>query len=182
MKNTAGKVVVITGASRGLGLALAEEFGKRGARLVLAARDAGELLRARRKLLSIGAVRDEEDVLIVPADLRNSEEAEGLIDEATRQHYAALYARPHAMHDAFEQFAAFNQDATDNKAFLADKGKLTMPVLALGGDKSFGGAQADTLRVVATNVTMGIIPDSGHWIMDENPGVTTVLTVDFLGK
>ena len=80
-----GKVVVITGASRGLGLALAEEFGKRGARLVLAARDAGELLRARRKLLSIGAVRDEEDVLIVPADLRKSEEAEGLIDEATRQ-------------------------------------------------------------------------------------------------
>ena len=80
-----GKVVVITGASRGLGLALAEEFGRRGARLVLAARDAGELLRARRKLLSLGVVRDEEDVLIVPADLRKSEEAEGLIDEATRQ-------------------------------------------------------------------------------------------------
>jgi pimeloyl-ACP methyl ester carboxylesterase len=86
------------------------------------------------------------------------------------------------MHDAFEQFAAFNQDAIDNKAFLADKGKLTMPVLALGGDKSFGGAQADTLRVVATNVTMGIIPESGHWIMDENPRATTVLIVDFLAK
>jgi len=104
------------------------------------------------------------------------------IDEATRQHYAALYARPHAMHDAFEQFAAFNQDATDNKALLAQKGKLAMPVLALGGDKSFGAAEADTLRVVATNVTMGIVPDSGHWIMDENPGATTVLTVDFLAK
>jgi len=104
------------------------------------------------------------------------------IDEATRQHYASLYARPQAMHDAFEQFAAFNQDAIDNKAFLADKGRLTMPVLALGGDKSFGGAQADTLRVVATNVTMGIIPESGHWIMDENPRATTVLIVDFLAK
>jgi pimeloyl-ACP methyl ester carboxylesterase len=104
------------------------------------------------------------------------------IDEATRQHYAVLYARPHAMHDAFEQFAAFNQDAVDNKAFLADKGKLTMPVLALGGDKSFGAAEADTLQVVATNVTMGIVPDSGHWIMDENPKATTVLTVDFLAK
>ena len=104
------------------------------------------------------------------------------IDEATRQHYAALYARPHAMHDAFEQFAAFNQDATDNKALLAQKGKLAMPVLALGGDKSFGAAEADTLRVVATNVTMGIVPESGHWIMDENPGATTVLTVDFLTK
>jgi pimeloyl-ACP methyl ester carboxylesterase len=104
------------------------------------------------------------------------------IDEATRQHYAALYARPHAMHDAFEQFGAFNQDAIDNKALLAKVGKLKMPILALGGEKSFGGAEADTLRFVATNVTMGIIPGSGHWIMDENPKATTALIVDFLSK
>ncbi|TLY77518.1 MAG: alpha/beta hydrolase [Gammaproteobacteria bacterium] len=104
------------------------------------------------------------------------------IDEATRQHYAALYARPHAMHDAFEQFGAFNQDAIDNKALLAKGDKLTMPVLALGGEKSFGTAQADTLRFVATNVTMGIVPGSGHWIMDENPKATTALIVDFLSN
>ena len=59
------------------------------------------------------------------------------IDEQTRAHYATLYARPHAMHDAFEQFVAFPQDGVDNRAFLA-KGKLTMPVLALGGEKSYG--------------------------------------------
>jgi pimeloyl-ACP methyl ester carboxylesterase len=104
------------------------------------------------------------------------------IDEATRRHYAALYARPHAMHDAFEQFGAFNQDAIDNKALLAKGGKLTMPVLALGGEKSFGAAEADTLRVVATNVTMGIVPDSGHWIMDENPKATTAFIVNFLSR
>ena len=104
------------------------------------------------------------------------------IDEATRRHYAALYARPHAMHDAFEQFGAFNQDAIDDKALLAKGGKLAMPVLALGGEKSFGTAEADTLRFVATNVTMGIIPGSGHWIMDENPKATTALIVNFLAK
>jgi pimeloyl-ACP methyl ester carboxylesterase len=104
------------------------------------------------------------------------------IGEATRQHYAALYARPHAMHDAFEQFGAFNQDATDNRALLAKVGKLTMPVLALGGEKSFGAEQAATLRFVAVNVTMGIVPGSGHWIMDENPKATTALIVDFLSK
>jgi pimeloyl-ACP methyl ester carboxylesterase len=104
------------------------------------------------------------------------------IDEATRQHYAALYARPHAMHDAFEQFGAFNQDAIDDKALLAKGGKLAMPVLALGAEKSFGSAEADTLRFVATNVTMGIIPGSGHWIMDENPKATTALIVNFLAK
>ena len=51
------------------------------------------------------------------------------IDEATRDHYAALYARPGGMHSAFEQFAAFTQDAVDNKAFAA-RGKLAMPVIA----------------------------------------------------
>ncbi len=86
------------------------------------------------------------------------------------------------MHDAFEQFGAFNQDAVDNKALLASGGKLTMPVLALGGDKSFGTGEAETLRFVATNVTMGIVPDSGHWIMDENPRATTALIVEFLSK
>src|SRR5581483_405926 len=60
------------------------------------------------------------------------------IDEDTRRHYAALYARPHAIHDAFEQFGAFNQDAIDNKALLAKKGKITMPVFAIGAEKSFG--------------------------------------------
>ncbi len=61
-----------------------------------------------------------------------------LIDEATRRHYAVLYARPHAIHDAFEQFGAFNQDAIDNKAMLAKDGKITMPVFAIGAEKSFG--------------------------------------------
>jgi pimeloyl-ACP methyl ester carboxylesterase len=104
------------------------------------------------------------------------------IDEQTRQHYAGLYARPHAMHDAFEQFAAFNQDAIDNKAFLAKGGKLAMPVLAIGADKSFGTAQADDLRFVASNVTVGVVPDSGHWIMDENPRATIKMVTEFLAK
>src|SRR5882757_142078 len=50
------------------------------------------------------------------------------IDEATRVHYATLYARPHAIHDAMEQFKAFHQDALDNQALLAAGGKLQMPV------------------------------------------------------
>jgi pimeloyl-ACP methyl ester carboxylesterase len=57
--------------------------------------------------------------------------------ESSREHYARLYAQPGAMHAGFAQFAAFDQDAIDNAAFVA-KGKLTMPVLAIGGEKSFG--------------------------------------------
>ena len=101
------------------------------------------------------------------------------IDEATRAHYSALYARPHAIHDAFEQFKAFTTDATDNKALLA-KGKLKMPVLALGAGSSFGDGMGVELRFAASNVSVGIVPDSGHWIMEENPQATTKLVLDFL--
>ena len=104
------------------------------------------------------------------------------IDEATRQHYAALYARPHAIHDAFEQFGAFNQDAIDNKALLAKGGKLTMPVLAVGGEKSSGKDMVRILSFVASHVEGGIVPNSGHWIMEENPQATIKLVTDFLAK
>src|ERR1700675_3754239 len=104
------------------------------------------------------------------------------IDEQTREHYASLYARPHAIHDAFEQFGAFGQDAIDNKALLAKGGKLTMPVLAVGGEKSSGKGMVDILAFVATNVTGGIVPNSGHWIMEENPQATIKLVVNFLAK
>jgi pimeloyl-ACP methyl ester carboxylesterase len=104
------------------------------------------------------------------------------IHEATRQHYAALYALPGAMHCAFNQFAAFAQDALDNQAFLAAKGKLKMPVLAIGAEKSFGSAQADVMRFVADDVTSAVIPDSGHWLMEEQPAATVAALVAFLDK
>jgi len=103
------------------------------------------------------------------------------IDEETRRHYAELYARPGAMHAAFEQFAAFSQDAVDNKA-LAAKGKLAMPVLAIGADKSFGTAMADALRFVAGDVTGHVIANSGHWLMEEQPAATVAAIVGFLAK
>jgi pimeloyl-ACP methyl ester carboxylesterase len=104
------------------------------------------------------------------------------IDEATRRHYAALYARPHAIHDAFEQFIAFPQDGIDNQAFLASGGKLTMPVLALGGEKSYGAAMATEIGFVATDVKSGIVPNSGHWVMEENPSATTKLVLDYFAQ
>lgn len=81
----AGKIVVITGGSRGLGLAMAEEFGRRGARLVLVARDREELNRAADHLLCNDAVRNPQDVLTIIADLCKEHEAERAIALATRQ-------------------------------------------------------------------------------------------------
>lgn len=103
------------------------------------------------------------------------------IDEATRAHYAALYARPHAMHDAFSQFAAFRGDAIDNQKFLAE-GKLAMPVLAIGGEKSFGLGFANEIGFAADNVRALSVQDSGHWLMEEQPKATMEAIVSFLAE
>jgi len=100
-------------------------------------------------------------------------------DEASRKHYAQLYAAAGAMHAGFEQFKAFDQDAADNKAFVA-KGMLTMPVLAIGGEKSFGSMMGTVMRAAATNVQTAVVPNSGHWVMEENPEATMKLIEDFL--
>lgn len=84
-----GKTVLITGGSRGLGLALAHEFGRRGVRLVLTARDPYELERARHSLLQRGSVANEDDLFAIPADLRNEEEAARMIEQAT-QHFGQI--------------------------------------------------------------------------------------------
>jgi pimeloyl-ACP methyl ester carboxylesterase len=100
--------------------------------------------------------------------------------EAARRHYALLYAKPGAMHSGFSQFAAFDQDAIDNRALLKQDGKLAMPVYAIGGEKSFGPMMATVMREGASNVTEGIVPGSGHWIMEENPTATVSLVRKFL--
>jgi len=83
------------------------------------------------------------------------------------------------MHDGFEQFHAFDQDAIDNKAFLA-KGPMTMPVLAVGGEKSFGPMMAVVARAAFTNVQGAVIPRAGHWVMEENPTDTVTAVTNFL--
>jgi pimeloyl-ACP methyl ester carboxylesterase len=85
------------------------------------------------------------------------------------------------MHAAFNQFAAFSQDASDNKVF-ANKGKLSIPILALGAEKSFGEQQAAIMREVGTNVEGGIIANSGHWIMEEQPDTTVKAVREFLDR
>jgi pimeloyl-ACP methyl ester carboxylesterase len=102
------------------------------------------------------------------------------INEATRNHYATLYARPGAIHNAFSgQFAAFAQDAVDNQQLLA-KGKLPMPVLAIGGDHSYGAKLASEIGFAANNVRSAVIKDAGHWIMEEQPDQAIALITSFL--
>jgi len=99
--------------------------------------------------------------------------------EATRAHYAAIYGQPGRMHAGFLQFAAFDQDAIDNRASIAT-GRLKMPVLAIGGDHSFGATMAHVMRFAADDVHEVVIADSGHWLMQEQPKATVAAIRAFL--
>jgi pimeloyl-ACP methyl ester carboxylesterase/uncharacterized RmlC-like cupin family protein len=99
-------------------------------------------------------------------------------DEDTRNFFAGTYAQPGGMRAGFAQFTAFSQDAKDNEVF--ERVKLTMPVLAVGGEKSFGPLQAVIMRHVATNVQEAVVAGSGHWLMEERPASTVALIRNFL--
>jgi len=65
---------------------------------------------------------------------------------------------------------------------FAKGGKLNMPVLAIGGDHSYGAAMKPELESVAEHVDGAVIADSGHWIMEEQPAAAVPVIVAFLAK
>ncbi len=100
------------------------------------------------------------------------------VPEADRVFYAKEYAQPRHMKAGFEYFRAFEQDARDFSVFA--KTPLTMPMLALSGEKAGGQFLIDQGRMVDTNVEGVIVTGSGHWLMEEAPGQTIPLLVKFL--
>jgi pimeloyl-ACP methyl ester carboxylesterase len=100
------------------------------------------------------------------------------IPEADRQAYLAAYSRPGRMRASWEYFASWPKTAKDFAEM--SRTKLTMPVLSIGGDKSLGEALAAQMKLVATNVKVAIVKNSGHWILEEQPKQTADALVNFL--
>lgn len=100
------------------------------------------------------------------------------IPDATRDHFARQYAEPGAMRAGFAHFAAFAQDARDNVEL--SRKRLTMPVLAVGGDKAFGHYPTQFMRAVADDVHEVVLPDTGHWLMEERSDVIVPMIANFL--
>jgi pimeloyl-ACP methyl ester carboxylesterase len=103
------------------------------------------------------------------------------ITESDLDVYASAYSAPGAMRAGFEVYRAFDQDAQDNRDGLARNGKLTMPVLAVGGATSTSGPLVEEMaREVADDVTAVRIPGSAHWVAEENPSAFSEAALAFL--
>ena len=83
------------------------------------------------------------------------------------------------MRAGFEYYRSLFDDIKQNKKYSTVK--LSMPVLVLGGECSFGTAALDSMRMLATNVRGGIVRDSGHWIPEEQPDFLLEQPVNFFG-
>jgi pimeloyl-ACP methyl ester carboxylesterase len=100
------------------------------------------------------------------------------IPEADRKAYVAAYSRPGRMHAGWAYFVSFQQAATDFSQLAQTK--LTMPVLSIGGEKSLGEALGQQTRLVATDVTVIVLKNAGHWILEEQPKATSEALLKFL--
>jgi pimeloyl-ACP methyl ester carboxylesterase len=100
------------------------------------------------------------------------------LPQADREAYIAAYSRPGRMHAGWAYFVSFQQAARDFAQL--SKAKLTMPVLAIGGDKSLGEVLGQQMKLVATNVTVVVLKNTGHWVMEESPKETSEALLKFL--
>jgi len=109
---------------------------------------------------------------VLAADPRQS------LSEADRQAYVTAYARPGRMRAGWAYFASWPGTARDFAEL--SKTKLTMPVLAIAGDKASAAALMPQMKLVAEDVTTVTLKGCGHWVMEERPKETTDALLKFL--
>lgn len=100
------------------------------------------------------------------------------LPEADRRAYTAAYSRPGRMHAGWSYFASWPETAKQF-AELA-KTKLTMPVLSLAGEKASAPILGAQMHLVAANVHVVVLPNTGHWLMEERPQETENAILNFL--
>ena len=100
------------------------------------------------------------------------------IPEPDRKAYTEAYSKPGRMRAAWKYFGSWPQLAKDFAQL--SQVKLTMPVLSIGGEKSLGNELAAQMKLVADNVEVIVLPNTGHWILEERPKETAEALVNFL--
>jgi pimeloyl-ACP methyl ester carboxylesterase len=92
--------------------------------------------------------------------------------------YVRAYSQPGALAASLAYYRTIFADIENVRALTEQK--LTIPILAIGGSRSFGALVEQSLQTAATNVRGVIVPDCGHWISEEKPHELTSLLLEFL--
>lgn len=100
------------------------------------------------------------------------------LSETDRATYTAAYARPGRMRAGWAYFVSFGQAAKDFAEL--SQTKLSMPVLAIGGEKANGTELGQQMKIVASDPAIVVLKNTGHWVLEENPKETTAALMNFL--
>jgi pimeloyl-ACP methyl ester carboxylesterase len=91
----------------------------------------------------------------------------GKLPQDVVDYYVRLLSNPEALHGSLGFYRAF--DATVSQNVQRKDRRLSMPVLAIGGEASYGGHVAEVMETVADDVRSVVIPGAGHWVAKEEP-------------
>jgi pimeloyl-ACP methyl ester carboxylesterase len=102
----------------------------------------------------------------------------GQVPDAAIEYYVRGLATPEALHGSFGFYRAWDETMAQN----GERGarKLTMPVLGIGGEASWGGAVGGALSAIAEDVETLVVPGTGHWIAEAAPEALLVALTGFL--
>jgi pimeloyl-ACP methyl ester carboxylesterase len=93
---------------------------------------------------------------------------------------AADYGGRESLRAGFGHYRTLLDDGAANRAWYDSGGRLTMPVLAVGGERAVGNRLAEQIRPAASRVMAHVVPDAGHFVAEEHPGDLTRVLPRFL--
>jgi pimeloyl-ACP methyl ester carboxylesterase len=124
-------------------------------------------------------VRGREDVFF-GAEFAASAGTTKLPDDAVKYYVDTLAADPEALRGSFEFYRAISTSAAQNEERKSRR--LTMPVLAMGGEESGGENPANAMRLVADDVQGVVLRGSGHWVAEQAPHELLAALTEFLAS
>ncbi len=122
-------------------------------------------------------VRGREDIFF-GAEFAASAGTTKLPDDAVRYYVDTLAADPEALRGSFEFYRAISTSAAQNEERKSRR--LTMPVLAMGGEESGGENAANAMKLVADDVQGVVLRGSGHWVAEQAPHELLAALTEFL--
>jgi pimeloyl-ACP methyl ester carboxylesterase len=94
------------------------------------------------------------------------------------RHYVDTLTGPESLHASFAIYRAL--DATIAQNQQRKERRLTLPILAIGGQYSLGEQIADTMKLAADDVQALVVPGCAHWVAEEAPQETLAALTAFL--
>jgi pimeloyl-ACP methyl ester carboxylesterase len=122
-------------------------------------------------------VRGRETIFF-GAEFTASAGSKKLPDEAVKYYIDVLAADPEALRGSFEFYRAFPTTSEQNAE--RKNRRLTMPVLAIGGEESGMEGVEATMKLVADDVRGVVLPGAAHWVAEQAPDALVAALTEFL--